>query len=391
MCGIIGYAGRSEAVPILLDGLERLEYRGYDSAGVAVVSPANELQVVKTKGRLSVLRERLEGQEPLSGEIGIGHTRWATHGEPNDTNAHPHVGSDGKIAVVHNGIIENYLEIRASLERKGIHFQSETDTEVIAQLMEYYYRKLGNLMNAVYAVLGRIQGAYAMGILCRDVPGQMIAARKDAPLLIGYGEDGNYIASDVTALLAHTRTVTYMEDGEVAVLTAENVRIFDRERAPIEKERHTIEWDVSAAEKGGYAHFMLKEIMEQGEAVRKTVSPRLQGTKIVIPELAEATELLRGLRKICIVACGSAYHVGMIGKYVLEKLLRIPVDAYLASEFRYSEPLLGEDTLVIVISQSGETLDSMAALREAKKGGSKVLSIVNVMGSSIARESDIVL
>ena len=391
MCGIIGYAGRSAAVPILLDGLERLEYRGYDSAGVAVVSPENELQVVKTKGRLSVLRERLEKQDPLRGEIGIGHTRWATHGEPNDTNAHPHVGSDGKIAVVHNGIIENYLEIRASLERKGIHFQSETDTEVIAQLMEYYYRKLGNLMNAVYAVLGRIQGAYAMGILCRDVPGQMIAARKDAPLLIGYGEDGNFIASDVTALLAHTRTVTYMEDGEVAVLTAENVRIFDRERAPIEKERHTIEWDVSAAEKGGYAHFMLKEIMEQGEAVRKTVSPRLQGTKIVIPELAEATELLRGLRKICIVACGSAYHVGMIGKYVLEKLLRIPVDAYLASEFRYSEPLLGEDTLVIVISQSGETLDSMAALREAKKGGSKVLSIVNVMGSSIARESDIVL
>ncbi len=391
MCGIIGYAGRSEAVPILLDGLERLEYRGYDSAGVAVVSPENELQVVKTKGRLSVLRERLEKQDPLRGEIGIGHTRWATHGEPNDTNAHPHVGSDGKIAVVHNGIIENYLEIRASLERKGIHFQSETDTEVIAQLMEYYYRKLGNLMNAVYAVLGRIQGAYAMGILCRDVPGQMIAARKDAPLLIGYGEDGNFIASDVTALLAHTRTVTYMEDGEVAVLTAENVAIYDRERAPIEKERHTIEWDVSAAEKGGYAHFMLKEIMEQGEAVRKTVSPRLQGTKIVIPELAESTELLRGLRKICIVACGSAYHVGMIGKYVLEKLLRIPVDAYLASEFRYSEPLLGEDTLVIVISQSGETLDSMAALREAKKRGSKVLSIVNVMGSSIARESDIVL
>ena len=324
MCGIIGYAGRSEAVPILLDGLERLEYRGYDSAGVAVVSPENELQVVKTKGRLSVLRERLEKQDPLRGEIGIGHTRWATHGEPNDTNAHPHVGSDGKIAVVHNGIIENYLEIRASLERKGIRFQSETDTEVIAQLMEYYYRKLGNLMNAVYAVLGRIQGAYAMGILCRDVPGQMIAARKDAPLLIGYGEDGNFIASDVTALLAHTRTVTYMEDGEVAVLTAENVAIYDRERAPIEKERHTIEWDVSAAEKGGYAHFMLKEIMEQGEAVRKTVSPRLQDGRIVLPELAEATELLKGLRKINIVACGSAYHVGMVGKYVMERLMELP-------------------------------------------------------------------
>ena len=391
MCGIIGYAGRSEAVPILLDGLERLEYRGYDSAGVAVVSPDNELQVVKTKGRLSMLREQLGKQDPLRGGSGIGHTRWATHGEPNDTNAHPHVGADGRIAVVHNGIIENYLEIRASLERKGIHFASETDTEVIAQLMEYYYRKLGNLMNAVYAVLGRIQGAYAMGILCRDVPGQMIAARKDAPLLIGYGEDGNYIASDVTALLAHTRTVTYMEDGEVAVLTADSVQIYDRERAPIEKEKHTVDWDVSAAEKGGYAHFMLKEIMEQGEAVRKTVSPRLQDGRIVLPELEGMSEFLRGVRKINIVACGSAYHVGMVGKYVLEKLLRIPVDAYLASEFRYSEPLLGEDTLVIVISQSGETLDSMAALREAKKGGSKVLSIVNVMGSSIARESDVVL
>ncbi|MBR5712248.1 MAG: glutamine--fructose-6-phosphate transaminase (isomerizing) [Lachnospiraceae bacterium] len=391
MCGIIGYAGRTEAVPILLDGLERLEYRGYDSAGVAVVSSEGELQVKKTKGRLAALREQLSGCSPLRGQIGIGHTRWATHGEPNDVNAHPHVGQDGKIAVVHNGIIENYLEIKESLQRKGVHFASETDTEVIVQLLEYYYKKIGNLLFTVYAVLSRIQGAYAMGILCSDYPGQMIAARKDAPLLIGYGEDGNYIASDVTALLAHTRTVTYMEDGEVAVLTADGVQIYDRDRTPIEKEKHTIEWDVSAAEKGGYAHFMLKEIMEQAEAVRKTISPRLQDGRIVLPELAEAGNLLRGLRKICIVACGSAYHVGMIGKYVLEKLLRIPVDAYLASEFRYSDPLLGEDTLVIVISQSGETLDSMAALREAKRGGSKVLSIVNVMGSSIARESDIVL
>ena len=391
MCGIIGYVGKSEAVPILLDGLERLGYRGYDSAGVAVVSPESELRVVKTKGRLSVLREHLEQQDPLRGTIGIGHTRWATHGEPNDTNAHPHIGQDGKIAVVHNGIIENYLEIRELLERKGIIFQSETDTEVIAQLMEYYYRKLGNLMDAVYAVLGRIEGAYAMGILCKDFPGQMIAARKDAPLLIGYGEDGNYIASDVTALLRYTRTVTYMEDGEVAVLTADGVQIFDQDRTAIDKPRHTIEWDVSAAEKGGYAHFMLKEIMEQGEAVRKTISPRVHDGRVVIEELAGMEPYLQGLRKICIVACGSAYHVGMIGKYALERLLRIPVDAYLASEFRYSEPLLGDDTLVIVISQSGETLDSMAALREAKKRGSKVLSIVNVVGSSIARESDITL
>ena len=391
MCGIIGFAGKTEAVPVLLDGLERLEYRGYDSAGVAVVSADGRLKVKKSKGRLSVLRELLDSQNPLSGNIGIGHTRWATHGEPNDTNAHPHVGQEGKIAVVHNGIIENYLEIKNSLIRKGVVFSSDTDTEVIVQLLEYYYRKKSNLMDAVYAVLNRIKGAYAMGILCSDYPEQMIAVRKDAPLLIGYGEDGNYIASDVTALLAHTRTVTYMEDDEVAVITADGVQIFDRDRFPLKKEKHLIKWDVSAAEKGGYAHFMLKEIMEQPEAVRKTISPRLMDGEIVLEELGNGMELMKGISRIYIVACGSAYHVGMVGKYALEKLLHIPVEACLASEFRYSEPLLGESTLVIVISQSGETLDSMAALREAKRKGSKVLSIVNVMGSSIARESDYVL
>ncbi|MBQ6857641.1 MAG: glutamine--fructose-6-phosphate transaminase (isomerizing) [Lachnospiraceae bacterium] len=391
MCGIVGFAGKKEALPILLDGLERLEYRGYDSAGVAVVSLDGDLQVKKSKGRLSVLREILDTQSPLSGNIGIGHTRWATHGEPNDTNAHPHVGQEGKIAVVHNGIIENYLEIKKSLIRKGIVFSSDTDTEVIVQLLEYYYRKKSNLMDAVYAVLNRIKGAYAMGILCSDNPGQMIAARKDAPLLIGYGEDGNYIASDVTALLAHTRTVTYMEDDEVAVIKADGVQIYDRDRFPLEKEKHEIEWDISAAEKGGYAHFMLKEIMEQPEAVRKTISPRLSDGEIVLEELGDAKELMTNISRIYLVACGSAYHVGMVGKYALEKLLKIPVEACLASEFRYSEPLLGETALVIVISQSGETLDSMAALREAKRKGSKVLSIVNVIGSSIARESDYVL
>ena len=391
MCGIIGFAGKKEALPILLDGLERLEYRGYDSAGVAVVSSDGGLQVKKSKGRLSVLREILDTQNPLSGNVGIGHTRWATHGEPNDTNAHPHVGQEGKIAVVHNGIIENYLEIKKSLIRKGIVFSSDTDTEVIVQLLEYYYRKKSNLMDAVYAVLNRIKGAYAMGILCSDNPGQMIAARKDAPLLIGYGEDGNYIASDVTALLAHTRTVTYMEDDEVAVITADDVQIFDRDRFQLEKEKHKIEWDVSAAEKGGYAHFMLKEIMEQPEAVRKTISPRLADGEIVLEELRDAKELMKNISRIYIVACGSAYHVGMVGKYALEKMMHIPVEACLASEFRYSEPILGESSLVIIISQSGETLDSMAALREAKRRGSKVLSIVNVMGSSIARESDYVL
>ena len=391
MCGIIGFAGNTEAVPILLDGLERLEYRGYDSAGVAVVSAEGKLQVKKSKGRLAVLREVLDAQSPLSGKIGVGHTRWATHGEPSDVNAHPHVGQNGTIAVVHNGIIENYLEIKQSLSRKGVVFTSDTDTEVIVQLLEYYYKKKSNLMDAVYAVLNRIKGAYAMGILCSDFPEQMIAARKDAPLLIGYGNDGNYIASDVTALLAHTRTVTYMEDDEVAVITAEQVQIFDRDRFLLEKEKHLIEWDVSAAEKGGYAHFMLKEIMEQPEAVRKTISPRLAGEEIVLEELADEKDLMKGISRIYLVACGSAYHVGVVGKYALEKLLHIPVEACLASEFRYSEPLLGESALVIVISQSGETLDSMAALREAKRNGSKVLSIVNVMGSSIARESDYVL
>ena len=390
MCGIIGFAGNTEAVPVLLDGLERLEYRGYDSAGVAVVSADGNLQVKKSKGRLAVLREVLAAQNPLSGKIGIGHTRWATHGEPSDVNAHPHVGQNGKIAVVHNGIIENYLEIKESLMRKGVVFTSDTDTEVIVQLLEYYYKKKMNLMDAVYAVLHRIKGAYAMGILCSDFPEQMIAARKDAPLLIGYGKDDNYIASDVTALLSHTRTVTYMEDDEVAVITAGQVQIFDRDGGLLEKEKHLIEWDVSAAEKGGYAHFMLKEIMEQPEAVRKTISPRLAEGEIVLDELKDVKELMKGISRIYLVACGSAYHVGMVGKYALEKLLRIPAEACLASEFRYSEPILGESSLMIVISQSGETLDSMAALREAKRKGSKVLSIVNVMGSSIARESDYV-
>lgn len=391
MCGIIGFAGNTEAIPVLLDGLERLEYRGYDSAGVAVVSADGNLQVKKSKGRLAVLRDVLAAQNPLSGKIGIGHTRWATHGEPSDVNAHPHVGQNGKIAVVHNGIIENYLEIKESLMRKGVVFTSDTDTEVIVQLLEYYYKKKMNLMDAVYAVLHRIKGAYAMGILCSDFPEQMIAARKDAPLLIGYGKDDNYIASDVTALLSHTRTVTYMEDDEVAVITAGQVQIFDRDGGLLEKEKHLIEWDVSAAEKGGYAHFMLKEIMEQPEAVRKTISPRLAEGEIVLDELKDVKELMKGISRIYLVACGSAYHVGMVGKYALEKLLRIPAEACLASEFRYSEPILGESYLMIVISQSGETLDSMAALREAKRKGSKVLSIVNVMGSSIARESDYVL
>lgn len=391
MCGIIGFAGKTEAVPILLDGLERLEYRGYDSAGIAVVSCKGELLVEKSKGRLSVLKEQLAREKTLEGNIGIGHTRWATHGEPNDINAHPHVGEEGKIAVVHNGIIENYLEIKNWLLDKGITFVSETDTEVIVQLLEYYYNKYSNITDAVYGVLKRIKGAYAMGIICKDYPGQIIAVRKDAPLLIGYGEDCNYIASDVTALLNHTRIISYMEDDEVAVITPEDVVMYDGDRSIIEKKLHNIEWDISSAEKGGYSHFMLKEIMEQSEAVQKTISPRIQNNEIVFEELAQFPGFMEKVSKIYIVACGSAYHVGVIGKYTLEKMLHIPVEACLASEFRYSEPLINSSTLVIVISQSGETLDTMAALREAKKQGAKVLSIVNVMGSSIARESDVVI
>ena len=358
---------------------------------MAVVSPDGKLSFSKTKGRLKVLRERLDNQEPLVGNIGIGHTRWATHGEPNDINSHPHIGNRNKIAVVHNGIIENYMEIRTYLEKKGVEFVSETDTEVIAQLIEYYYFKDYDLLGSVYKTLHRLRGAYAIGVLCADYPGRMIAARKDAPLLIGYGDKCNFIASDVTALLKHTKTVSYMNDDEVAVITPYKITFFDGDRGVIEKEKTEVEWDVSSAEKGGYAHFMLKEIMEQPEAVRKTISPRIKDNRIFFEELVGKEELLKGINKIYMIACGSAYHVGMVGKYIIEKLARIPVEAALASEFRYASPLVDEHTLIIVISQSGETLDSMAALREAKRLGARVLSIVNVIGSSIARESDEVI
>ncbi len=391
MCGIIGYTGSEAALPYLIGGLQRLEYRGYDSAGVAVVSRNGELRVEKAGGRLSVLEKHLREGEPIFGTVGIGHTRWATHGEPNDVNSHPHVGERKKIAVVHNGIIENYLEIKNYLTEQGTVFRSETDTEVIAQLMEYYYNSSGDIIDALYRVTERLRGAYALGILCADRPNEMIAARRDAPLLIGYGENCNFIASDVTALLSHTREVSYMNDGEVALIRADSVQILNRDRKPIVKERHTVSWDVASAEKGGYAHFMLKEILEQPDAIRRTVSPRIKNGRIDFEELSDFPELITNTEKIFIVACGSAYHVGMIGKYTLEKLTGIPVEPCLASEFRYSEPLVNKKTLVIVISQSGETLDSMAALREAKRRGAKTLSLVNVIGSSIARESDIVL
>ena len=392
MCGIVGYAGTEQAAPILLDGLERLEYRGYDSAGIAVLSEEKGLQLRKTKGRLKVLSALVDGGKALEGRMGIGHTRWATHGEPNDINSHPHLSQNGQIAVVHNGIIENYLEIKEFLLSKGVRFCSDTDTEVVAQLLEYFYlNNGGNIMSAVYMVLDRIEGAYALGILCRDMPDSFIAARKDAPLLLGYGENCKFIASDVTAIIKHTRDVSYMEDGEVAVVSAGEIKVYNALGQPVEKEHSYIDWDVSAAEKGGYAHFMFKEIMEQPEAVRKTVSPRIKDGRICFEELSLSEEYIRGLKKIFIVACGSSYHVGVVAKYNLERLLRRPVDVMLASEFRYADPLVDQDTLVIVISQSGETLDTMAALREAKSLGARILSVVNVVGSSIARESDDVL
>ena len=391
MCGIVGYVGKEQAAPILLDGLERLEYRGYDSAGLAVLGGRRGLQVKKSKGRLSVLKALTDNGRSLTGTLGIGHTRWATHGEPNDINSHPHLSEGRNIAVVHNGIIENYVEIKEFLISQGMHFSSETDTEVVAQLLEYFYDSCGDFMASVYRVLDRIEGAYALGIICRDVPDSFVAARKDAPLLLGYGDGCNFIASDVTALIKHTRDVAYMNDGEVALVSADGIQVFDEYGQPVEKEHSYVDWDVSAAEKGGYPHFMFKEIMEQPEAVRKTISPRIKEGQIVFDELSLDEDFIRGLDRIFIVACGSSYHVGMVGKYNLERLLRKPVDVQLASEFRYADPLVGPNSLVIVISQSGETLDTMAALREARRLGANILSIVNVVGSSIARESDDVL
>lgn len=366
MCGIIGFAGKTEAVPILLDGLERLEYRGYDSAGVAVVSADGRLQVKKSKGRLSVLRELLDSQNPLSGNIGIGHTRWATHGEPNDTNAHPHVGQERKIAVVHNGIIENYLEIKNSLIRKGVVFSSDTDTEVIIQLLEYYYRKKFNLMDAVYAVLNRIKGAYAMGILCSDFPGQMVAARKDAPLLIGYGQEGNYIASDVTALLAHTRTVTYMEDDEVAVITADDVQIFDRDRFLLEKEKHLIEWDVSAAEK--YAA-IIRELQDLPEKI-----------SVVMNDLdlyQKAASRYFNHNSVFYIGRNLDYALGLEGSLKLKEVSYIHSESYAAGELKHGTISLIEPGTLVVAMVTYEPLveKSLSNIVEVKSRGAEVIAM----------------
>ena len=391
MCGIIGFVGAVSAAPILLDGLERMEYRGYDSAGVAVRADDGTLQVRKTKGRLKVLSDLIHGGADLKGCQGIGHTRWATHGEPSDVNAHPHVSADGSIALVHNGIIENYQEIKEHLLQKGVTFTSDTDSEVVAQLLEVYYRENGNMLDAVSRTLHRIEGSYAFGILCSDYPNAIIAARKDSPLILGYGKEGNFLASDVTAILRYTRDVSYMDDGEIAVITRDSIDVFNSELVPVDKARVTVDWDVSAAEKGGYAHFMVKEIFEQPEAIRKTISPRMRDGRVVLDDLDMPADYIKNVDRIFIIACGSSYHVGMVSKYIWEKLLRRPVEVMLASEFRYCDPLVDEKSLVIVISQSGETLDTMAAMREAKRRGGRTLAIVNVVGSSIAREADDVL
>lgn len=388
MCGIVGYIGKEEAAPILLDGLSRLEYRGYDSAGIAVFD-GETINVAKTKGRLKVLSELTHDGTMLPGTLGIGHTRWATHGSPSDTNAHPHLNSEETIVVVHNGIIENYLKLKKKLENKGYQFISETDTEVIAHLLDYYYK--GNPLEAVTKIMHRMEGSYALGIIFKDHPKELYAVRKDSPLIVGHTDGGSIIASDVPAVLKYTRDVYFIENEEIVRLTEQNMEFFTVDEEPLKKEPVHIDWDANAAEKGGYEHFMLKEMYEQPKAIADTFSPRIKNGRIEIEELGMDDEEIKAVKKIVIVACGSAYHTGMTSKYIFEGMARIPVEVDLASEFRYRDPILTEGTLVIVISQSGETADSLAALREAKEKGCKVLGIVNVVGSSIAREADNVM
>ena len=389
MCGIVGYVGAWNAAPVLLSGLSRLEYRGYDSAGIAVSDlrdGENRIEILKAKGRLQALKEMTDNGKAVSGTCGIGHTRWATHGEPSVANAHPHCSKDKRIVVVHNGIIENYKELKEYLQKKGFVFLSETDTEVVAHLLDYYYK--GNPLEAIARALGRIRGSYALGILFKDQPGKIYAVRKDSPLIIGRSENGNFIASDVPAILKYTKNVCYISDMEIAELTKDTITFYDVDQEVLEKEFRTVEWDAKSAEKGGFEHFMLKEIYEQPKAVADTIHPRIKDGKIVIEELGLSDEDIRKISRIQMVACGSAYHVCAAAKYVLEKLSGIPVDIDLASEFRYRNPILSEHTLVVIVSQSGETADSLAALRESKKRGFPVLGIVNVVGSSIAREAD---
>lgn len=385
MCGIVGFTGKKQAVSFLLDGLSKLEYRGYDSAGIAVLKD-DEIQIVKTVDRISDLIQKTECRNDITGTTGIGHTRWATHGEPSRINAHPHVNAESKFAVVHNGIIENYSEIKNELKAEGVAFLSETDTEVIPHLISKYY--VDDFFDAVKKAIKRLKGSYALGIICCDYPDTLIAVRNFSPLIIGLSQDANFIASDVTALVSHTKDIIYIEDGEFAYLTPDSVQIFDSEGKTVDHKVSQITWDIAASEKGGYDHFMLKEIFEQPLAISQTIKSRICHNDIVFEDIKLDEKKLRDIRRIMIIACGSAYHAGVVGKYVLEQTLGIPTEVDLASEFRYRNSLVDTHTLTIVISQSGETADTLAALREAKRRGSHVLSIVNVVGSSIARASD---
>ena len=385
MCGIVGFTGTRQAAPVLLGGLERLEYRGYDSAGIAVLHDA-AIQVEKVSGRIAKLREKTEDGALTPGTAGIGHTRWATHGAPTDQNAHPHVSNDGRFAVVHNGIIENYLELRRELIRDGYVFQSETDTETIVHLLEHYYD--GDIKAAVMKTAARLEGSYALGIVCTDTPDALYVVREASPLILGVGVGENYFASDVTALVSHTKNVIYLEDGEFARLTPDSITVCDCAGREVKKPISRVTWSVEAAEKGGYEHFMLKEIMEQPAAVKAALAPRIHEGRVQLDGFELSAEELKGINKIIITACGSAYYAGCSGRYAIERLCRVPVQVELASELRYADPMVDEHTMVLVISQSGETADTIAALRECKARGAKVIGIVNVVGSTIAKLSD---
>ena len=387
MCGIVGFVGNTNAAPILLNNLEKLEYRGYDSAGISVIENGC-IVTKKAKGRIANLKKLTDDGKNVNGCLGIGHTRWATHGEPNDINSHPHESMHGKFAVVHNGIIENYVSIRESLTKKGFKFMSETDTETVTQLLESYYD--GNIMDAIVKTLHMIDGSYALGIICNDCTDKFYAVKKDNPLIIGLGDGENYIASDVTALIEHTRKVCYLEDNEIAVISKDSVHIYNLNGEEVEVKVKEIDWNINAAEKGGYPHFMMKEIMEQPKVIRDTVTPRIKNGEVVLDGI-ELDRYLDTVNKIVITACGSAYHAGFVGKYVLEKLARVPVEVDLASEFRYRDPMINKNSLVIAVSQSGETADTLAALKEAKRRGAKTLAIVNVVSSAIATTADDVI
>ena len=392
MCGIVGYVGEEQAAPILLGGLSKLEYRGYDSAGIAVRNDeTGKTEIVKAKGRLKILVEKTDGGTAVPGTCGIGHTRWATHGEPSENNAHPHCSDDRSVILVHNGIIENYQELKEKLTKSGYTFYSQTDTEIAVKLIDYYYKKTGTPLEAMTRTMLRIRGSYAFGVMFQDYPGKIFAARKDSPLIVGRSDKGSLIASDVPAILDRTRNVYYIGNMEIAELSREEIHFYNIDREEIQKDMVSIKWDAEAAEKGGYEHFMLKEIHEQPKAVQDTIGAYVKDGKIDFSQTGLEEETLKRIRRIYIIACGSAYHVGMVGKYVIEGLAKIPVEVDLASEFRYRNPILEEDSIAIIVSQSGETADSLAALRLAKERGVPVMGIVNVVGSSIARESDYIL